>query len=138
KELLESVTIFPMKVIEVDSFFYTSGKETKLLEKGVWKFSYDAIEKSVDTIKTQYNAQAMNLFKGVLTRTNMSEKYNDEVLEFVPSLSLNPKFQEWRKNTLISIENRLNDIREADTFKELKELGPMETCEEQPKEYLLS
>ena len=131
-EVLASATIFPLQVIPIDHKYYLMGAESREFEGGVWVVSYEEIPKEVDVLKKELTAETITWFDTTLSQSDRFITRGPEMDEYMINRALNPALKIWRADVFIALEERLIQIANADTFEQLKAIGPMPEMSVQP------
>jgi len=118
-ELLESVTLYPLRVEKVDARYYTQGAMTRTFADGVWTESYEAIPKEFEVLQQELTMYYLNLLDSTLSRSDKFLTRADEMEQWFSKWEINPLLQSWRDGIYLMFNTRMNSITEAVTFEGL-------------------
>jgi hypothetical protein len=135
-EVLESATIYPLRVEKVDTRYYTQGAMTRTFADGMWTESYEAVPKDFEVLQKELVRYYLNLLDTTLSRTDKFLTRSDEMAQWFSKWNINPALQQWRDGVYLLFNTRMNSITEAVTFEGLK-LADEQTFDipEQPVPY---
>jgi len=119
-EILESATIYPLRVEKVDTRYYTQGAMTRTFEDGVWVERYEAIPKEFNKLQKDLAMDYLNKLNTTLARTDFLLTRSDEMSTWFSKWTINPAVQQWRDGVYLLFNTRMNSITEAVTFEGLK------------------
>jgi len=119
-EVLESVTIYPLRVEKINTRYYTQGAMTRTFADGMWTESYEAVPKEFDALQKELVRYYLNLLDATLSRTDKFITRADEMAQWFSKWNLNPALQTWRDGVYLLFNARMNSITEAVTFEGLK------------------
>ncbi len=118
-EVLESATIYPLRVEKVDTRYYTQGAMTRTFADGMWAESYEAVPKEFEALQKELVRYYLNLLDTTLSRTDKFLTRSDEMAEWFSKWAINPALQQWRDGVYLLFNIRMNAITEAVTFEGL-------------------
>lgn len=118
-EVLESVTIYPLRVENVDTRYYTQGAMTRTFADGMWTESYEAVPKEFDTLQKELVKYYLNYLDTTLSKTDKFITRADEMAQWFSKWNINPALQQWRDGVYLLFNSRMNSITEAVTFEGL-------------------
>ena len=118
-EVLESVTIYPLRVEKVDTKYYTQGAMTRTFADGMWTESYEAIPKDFEVLQKELVRYYLNYLDTTLSRTDKFLTRSDEMAQWFSKWTINPALQQWRDGVYLIFNIRMNSITEAVTFEGL-------------------
>ena len=135
-EVLESVTIYPLRVEKINTRYYTQGAMTRTFADGMWTESYEAVPKDFDVLQKELVRYYLNLLDTTLLKTDKFITRADEMAQWFSKWTINPALQTWRDGVYLLFNTRMNSITEAVTFEGLK-LADEQTFDipEQPVPY---
>jgi len=119
-EVLESATIYPLRVEKVDTKYYTQGVMTRTFEDGMWVERYEAVPKDLEVLQKELVRHYLNLLDTTLARTDKFLTRSDEMAQWFSKWTINPALQQWRDGVYLLFNARMNSITEAVTFEGLK------------------
>ena len=131
--VLAAATIYPLRVETIDHKYYLMGSESRTFTDNVWVVSYEEIPKEVDVLKKELTAETITWFDTTLSQSDRFITRGPEMDEYMVNRALNPALKVWRADVFIALEERLIQIANADTFEQLKAIGPMAELEMQPE-----
>lgn len=118
-EVLESATIYPLRVENVDTKYYTQGAMTRTFENGMWVERYEAVPKDLEVLRKELVRYYLNYLDTVLSRTDKFLTRSDEMSQWFSKWTINPALQQWRDGVYLLFNTRMNSITEAVTFEGL-------------------
>ena len=118
-DLLASATIYPLRVENVDTRYYTQGAMTRTFDGSVWIESYVAIPKEFDALQKELVRYYLNYLDTTLSRTDKFLARSDEMAQWFSTYPVNPALQQWRDGIYLLFNSRLNSIVNAITFEGL-------------------
>lgn len=121
-ELLESLTIYPLRKEDVDSRYYNEGDMSLTFdsEDKVWVESYEAIPKEFEALQKDLAKDYLSRLNTTLSRTDFLLTRSDEMAQWFSKWTINPAIQQWRDGVYLLFNARMNSITEAVTFEGLK------------------
>lgn len=119
-EVLASLTIYPLRVENVDTRYYTQGVMTRTFADGVWTESYGAVPKEFEELQKELVRYYLGLLDTTLSRTDKFLTRSDEMSQWFSKWNINPALQQWRDAVYLLFNARMNSITEAVTFEGLK------------------
>ncbi len=118
-EVLESATIYPLRVESVDARYFNQGAMTRTFDDGVWTESYVAIPKEFDDLQKELIRYYLRLLDNTLAPTDRFLARADEMETWFSKWVINPALQEWRDGVYLLFNVRMNAITEAVTWEGL-------------------
>jgi len=118
-EVLESATIYPLRVEKVDTRYYTQGAMTRTFADGMWNESYEAIPKDFESLQKDLVRHYLSMLDTTLSRTDKFLTRSDEMSQWFSKWAINPALQQWRDGVYLLFNTRMNAITEAVTFEGL-------------------
>ena len=121
-EVLESATIYPLRVEKVDTKYYEQGAMTRTFDEATktWVESYEAIPKEFESLQKELARDYLNRLNTTLSRTDFLLTRSDEMAQWFSKWTINPSVQQWRDGVYLLFNARMNSITEAVTFEGLK------------------
>jgi len=118
-EFLASITIYPLRVENVDDRYYKQGAMTRTFENNMWVERYEAVPKEFESLQKELVRYYLNLLDTTLSRTDKFLTRSDEMAEWFSKWTINHALQQWRDGVYLLFNIRMNAITEAVTFEGL-------------------
>ena len=118
-EVLESATIYPLQVEEIDTRYYTQGAMTRTFANDMWTQSYVAVPKDFDALQKELVRYYLDMLDNTLSRTDKFLTRSVEMETWFSKWTINPALQQWRDGVYLLFNIRMNAITEAVTFEGL-------------------
>jgi len=118
-EVLESATIYPLRVEKIDTRYYTQGAMTRTFADGMWTESYEAVEKDLGALKKELIKDWLDRLDSHLQRTDRFLTRSGEMATYFSKWKINPALQGWRDTVYQLFNAKMNSITEAVTFEGL-------------------
>ena len=117
--ILAEATIYPLRVEQIDTRYYTQGAMTRTLEDGVWVQRYEAIPKDFAELQKELVREWLNRLDTTLSRTDKFLTRSDEMAQWFSKWTINPLLQQWRDGVYLLFNAKMNALTEAVTFEGL-------------------
>ena len=120
--VLESATIYPLRVEKVDTRYYTQGAMTRTFEDGMWTESYGAIPKDTETLAKELVAKYFDQLDAHLSRTDKYIIRESESQQYFADWTVNSALRQWRHGLYTLFGARIKALQEAVSFDQLIEI----------------
>ena len=118
-EVLETATIYPLRVEKVDTEYYTQGDMTRTFEDGVWVERYEAIPKEFEEIQAEKVRKTVSDMDARLSNTDRFLVRQEEMDLYAATFLM--LVGRWRTAVYEAYNFKLREIKKAVTVKELQE-----------------
>ena len=96
-EILESATIYPMRVETIDNRYYTQGAESREFVDNVWVVSYEAIPRDTEELRKFLIKDYLGRMDSTLSSTDKYVVRQPEMNRYFSEYDLNNYMLTWRE-----------------------------------------